>query len=281
MTSLMDRLTEARRWVPLPILLTIGRRRAQRMWQDPQLRAAAEASMRWLLQHTDRLDEVPELTREYVEFDVLRNYRRWHPADLIEQPVEGAEWLTTQRDHSRGVILSFMHHGQYDGLGPSLCQQGVELHGVVAPEAFDPATAIQFRQHFNVVNAHADIHLVNAADGSGRLRELLDQNAVIAIASDVPGRTPVNFMGHHLLGSFGAARLAVEKDCPVVLVTSHRLPDGRPMLKVHEPLEPSDFSDPATLLNEIFKRHEPAILAWPAAYDSPLGRLGGAVVTTD
>lgn len=112
--------------------------------------------MRFLLAHTDRASEIPE----------------------------------------RGILLSFVHHAQYEGgLFPSLARAGAGVHVVVAPEAFDPAPRVQLRQHFKVAGM-----------------------------------------------------------APVVLVTSHRSADGSPSLRVHAPLEPRDFSDPADRLAEIMRR---------------------------
>jgi lauroyl/myristoyl acyltransferase len=102
----------------------------------------------------------------------------------------------------------------------------------------------------------------------------LRPGSTLAIASDVPGRTPVEFLGRPVLGSFGAARIAMLADAPVVLVTAHRDGDGGSYLRVHPPLEPRDFTDPAVLLAEILRRHGEAVLAWPEALDAPLARWG-------
>ena len=43
--------------------------------------------------------------------------------------------------------------------------------------------------------------------------DLLGQRRVVAVASDVPGRTPLRFAGRDVLGSFGAARIAADGGC--------------------------------------------------------------------
>lgn len=273
MSNLGVRAQEIRRFIPLPVLLAIGRRRAAALWNNDEFRASQETNMRYLLENTDRAEEVPELAREYAEFDVLRNYRRWRPGPLLRQPVRGIEWLTTKRDPERGVVLSFMHHGQYDGLLTSLLRAGVSAYGLVAPDAFDPNAPIQIRQHYKVCSTGQEAPLVNAADGSARIAAVLEDGGILAFASDVAGRTPVTFLGRDMLCSFGAARFAVDTNSPVVLMTSHRAADGSSYFELHEPLEPRDFADATALLTEMFRRHEPAVLAWPAAYDSPWGRL--------
>lgn len=269
-----DQAQRVRSLIPVRALPAVARRRVDVLWKDEEYRASQEAHMRFLLEYTERADEIPQIAREYAEFAVLRGYRRWRPGHLSRQPVRGIEWLTTKRDPQRGVLLNFMHHGQYDGMFPSLARAGVAIHTVVAPEAFDPASPIQIRQHFKVAGMMPSTTLVPTTVGTAGMIELLEQRAVLAIASDVAGRTPVEFMGRPMLGSFGAARVAAATNSPVVLVTSHQGADGNPYLQVHAPLEPGDFADPGDLLAEIIRRHEPAVLAWPAAYDSPYLRLG-------
>jgi lauroyl/myristoyl acyltransferase len=167
-----------------------------------------------------------------------------------------------------------MHHGQYDGLVGSLDRVGINVVGLVAPDAFDPNAPTQIRQHYKLVGMFPKTPLVSTAEGSARLIERLTKDRVIlAMATDVAGRTPITFLGREMLGSFGAARFAIEADAPVVLVTTHQNPDGSPFFRLHPPIEPRDFPDAAALLIEIMRQHEPAVLAWPAAYDSPHGRL--------
>lgn len=274
MGFLGGQLQRLRSLIPVSALPALARRRVDSLWQNEEFRSAQEAEMQFLLEYTDRAPEIPELARGYTEFALLRGYRRWHPGHLSRQPVNGAEWLTTKRDPERGILLSFLHHAQYDGLFASLARHGVALHTVVAPEAFDPASAVQLRQHFKVAGMMPSTTLVPATIGTAGMVELLEKRAILAIASDVAGRTPVQFLGRELRGSFGAARIATQTTSPVVLVTSHRGADGSPWLQVHEPLEPGDFADPADLLAEVMRRHEPAVLAWPEAFDSPYGRLG-------
>lgn len=273
MSSRSDLVQEIRRFIPLRTSLGIARRRVEALWKNDEFRAAQVDNMRFLLENTDRADEIPALAREYAVFDIERNYRRWHPRHLVRQPVRGVEWLTTKRDPKRGVVLSFMHHGHYAGLPGSLARAGIKLHSVVAPDAFDPKAPIQIRQHYKVCAMAPGCVLVNAGDGAARLAGYLEQGEILVIATDVAGRTPITFLGREMLGSFGAARFAIDTNSPVVLITSHQEADGSSYFQLHEPIEPSDFADSSALLNEILRRHEPAVLAWPEAYESPYGRL--------
>lgn len=273
MSSLGDRAQQARRFIPLPVLLRIGRRRVADWWENEEYREAQIRDMNFLLGNTERAAEVPQIARDYAEFDLLRNYRRWRPRPLMHQRIEGLEWLTTKKDPNRGIVLNFMHHGQYDGLVGSFSNAGVYVRGVAAPEAFTGDMPVQLRQHFKLCASFPKAPLVNAGGGTPALLKVLQDNEILTIASDVAGRTPVTFLGREMVCSFGAARLAVEANAPVAILSSHQEPDGSPFFRVHEPIEPGDFADATALLEEIFRLHEPAVLAWPAAYDSPYGRL--------
>ena len=100
---------------------------------------------------------------------------------------------------------------------------------------------------------------------------LLQSGEVVGIASDVPGHTPVRFVGRDVVGSYGAARLAAATDSPVVVMTSEPGPAG-PEIRLHEPIEPRDFGSANELLQAMLTIHEEAIVEWPEAYDLPLSR---------
>ncbi|HET6152686.1 MAG TPA: hypothetical protein VFE15_07000 [Marmoricola sp.] len=278
MGFISDQIQGVRRFIPARSLPDLARKRIDKLYEIEEFRLSQQEEMRFTLEHTERAAEIPEIARRYSEFALLRGYRRWHPKLLCHQPVSGVEWLTTKRDPARGVVISFLHHAQYDGIFPSLAEHGTRTHAVVAPEAFDPATDVQLRQHFKVASSHPKSSLVSTAIGSSGLAEMLQQGEMLAIASDVAGRTPVTFLGREIHVASGAPRLAMQTNSPVVLVTSHQTADGGPSVHVHEPIEPGDFTDPADLLAEIMHQHEPAIVAWPEAFDSPYGRLVGAAV---
>ena len=115
--------------------------------------------------------------------------------------------------------------------------------------------------------------MIPTSVGSAGLAEVLTQKKILAIASDVAGGTAVPFLGRELRCASGAPRFAMQTSSPVVIATSHQQADGSPRIRIHEPIEPGDFAEPADLLAEIMRRHEPAALAWPEAFDSPYGRL--------
>jgi len=272
--------------VPAAALPVLVRRRVDRLWADPVYRAEQEAEMRFLLEHTSRAGEVADLARGYCEHAMLRSYLRWHPRAITRQPVSGVAWLTSGRDTTRPVVLSFLHHARYDGLFASLARHGADLDILTLPDALEPDAPAQIRQHVRVVRRGG--RMVPTTGGTAAIVGAMRPGSVWAIASDVPGRTPVEFLGRKVLGSFGAARIAFLTDSPVVLVTSHRADPGldpglsaASRLQVHAPLEPRDFAGPAELLAEILRRHGEAVLAWPEALDNPRARWGVPMAGND
>ena len=115
---------------------------------------------------------------------------------------------------------------------------------------------------------------VSAEVGTQGIIDLLNQGAIVAVASDVPGRTPLRFVGREVLGSFGAARIAADAGSPVVVMT-YELDERGPFVRLHEPLEPKDFEDPQALLaGDARASREGASCSGPSTTDLPLSRWG-------
>ena len=131
------------------------------------------------------------------------------------------------RDLGRGVVLNFVHHGYYDGAFPSIARLGRPARTWWSTPTCSsdgrPALAAAARQgrlaerRHRGQRRHRHRRACSTCCGAGE---------VVAIASDVPGRTPLRFVGRDVLGSFGAARLATDADAPVVVMTSEEDADG-------------------------------------------------------
>ncbi|MDT0202565.1 hypothetical protein [Nocardioides sp. AE5] len=262
-----DQLQQVRRLVPASRLPGMVADKVDKLWADPAYRELNEAPMRFLLARTDRAGEVPELARKYAEHAMMRRWMRWKPHLITRQEIRGTEHI----DRSRPVILNFMHHHQFDGLFGSLKRVGVECHVLVLDAAMQPDAPIDIRQHVNVVRRGGP--LVSTAGGSQAVIDAMAPGVVMAMASDVPGQTEVEFLGQRVRGSFGAARIAALTDSQVVVATAERGGDA-PYVQLHAPLEPGDFADPKDLLDAMLRLHEPAILAWPEALEDPGSRFG-------
>jgi lauroyl/myristoyl acyltransferase len=258
--------------VPKSLVPALVAARYRLAWSRRGVREDAVAQMRFLLEHTRPEADLDEIARGYVRYQARRGELRWHPELITGLRVDGIGFLLGARSAGRGVLLNFVHHGYYDGGFPSIARLGVPSHMVVYPYMLEPDAPLWLQQHVKVGTANGGT-AVSAAIGTAGMLEILRRGDVLAIASDVPGRTPMKFVGREVLGSFGAARLAAEAGSPVVVMTSEEDEQG-PIIRLHEPLEPADFDTPQALLERMLAIHEDVILRWPEATDLPLSRWG-------
>lgn len=258
--------------VPTALLPALVAARTRSEWQRESVREDARAQMRFLLEHSRPDADIDAVARAYVRYQARRGELRWHPELITSLRVQGMHRLREARSLGRGVILNFMHHGYYDGAFASIARLGVPGHLVAYPYMLEPDAPAWLRQHVKVATTHGGTP-VSAAVGTEGLTDLLQRGEVVAIATDVPGRTPLRFAGRDVLGSFGAARLAISSDSPVVVITSEE-DDAGPFIQVHAPLLPADFADPQALIERMLAIHEAVVLRWPEATDLPLSRWG-------
>lgn len=262
----------ARRRTPESALPFVVGARSRLAWAVPAVRREARRQMTFLLGTTSPPAEVDRVARRYVREMARRSEVRWHPRVATAVRVEGIEHARVALEPGRGAILSFMHHGLYDRVFTTLSRQGLSLAMVVYPYMLHDDAPGWIRQHVRV-NTLGGGRAVSTEVGAAGLAALLREGHMLAIASDVPGRTPVTFAGRDVLGSFGAARLAVETGAPVVVMTSDRDDRGE-HVRLHRPLEPATFASAHALLERILLAHERAVLSWPEASDLPLSRWG-------
>ena len=258
--------------VPNALVPALAAARSRLAWSRSAVRADAVAQMRFLLEHTRPEADVEAVARAYVRYQARRGELRWHPELLTSLRVDGMGYLLGARSSGRGVLLNFIHHGYYDGAFPSIARLGAPAHMVVYPYMLEPDAPLWLQQHVRIGTANGGTAVSNAVGADGLL-DLLRRGQVLAIASDVPGRTPLKFVGREVLGSFGAARLAAEAGSPVVVMTSEEDEQG-PIIRLHEPLDPADFDTPQSLLAAMLAIHEDVVLRWPEATDLPLSRWG-------
>lgn len=260
-------LLRAARRMPDGLVAPTVKFRLKRQLAQPEMLAVAMRQMAFLLERTRPEADLEDVARRYLERMVWRAELRWHPEMIVNQPVSGLSNLTQITDRGNGVIVNFMHHGQFDGVFGSLVNAGApELHLACHPAMFREDCPDFLRQHLAVVRRGGQ-----PFDVSGKftwMAEGLRGGMRLGIASDVPGGTPVTFCGRQVLGSSGAAQLAFLTGAPIILVTSH----PGPRITVHPPLHPGDFATPEALLHEVIRGHEQAVLEWPEAADWPRTR---------
>lgn len=253
---------------PVVVPAVAGLRARRAAASQPEL-AMAKLHMRFLLERTRPDADLDAAAKQYLAWMAWRDEARWHPRLITRQPVAGLTHLTEVRT---GAILSFMHHGQYDGVFASLARLGVRLQVVANPRHLDASAPAWLRQQIKLV-ARGGNAVIPVTAGSLEMRDRLKSGAIIAIASDVAGRTPVSFAGRRVIGSAGAARIAWATGRPIVVMTSHPGDGTRTRLQLHEPLHPADFSSAEDLLAASLLTHEGAVLAWPEAHDQPSRRF--------
>lgn len=265
-------LERVRLAVPDAAVPLLVKARAKRKLRKPEVLAQAREEMTWLLDAVRTPEEIEAVSRRYVEQDTWRSELRWHYKMIDFQPVEGADNLARARKLGRGVIISFLHHGQYEGAMASVAHAEAPIHIAISPEMIGPEAPAFLRQHVRAGLVGGNTG-VNVGAGANILVEQLAAGRALAIATDVPGKAPVRFLGKDRRGSSGAARLAIGVNAPIVVMTAHH-ENGTIGLKLGEAIEPRDFADHDALLGHLMAAQEDAVLAWPEGYHHPTMRWG-------
>jgi lauroyl/myristoyl acyltransferase len=274
--SLLDAL---RRRIPRALLPVVVGVRYLLAWARPAVRADARAQMSFLLEKSRPDADLDAAARAYVRRQVWRGELRWHPELITHMRIEGLAHLVAAKEAGRGVVLNFMHHGTYEGAFGSIGNNGIQLQMVVYPYMVRADAPSWLKQHMSVACTGGGV-AVSAEIGTQGILDLLGQGLVVAVASDVPGRTPLRFVGRDVLGSYGAARLASDAGAPVIVMTTET-DDRGSFVRLHEPLDPKEFHSPRELLEEMLARHEQVLVRWPEATDLPLSRWGTVEATDD
>lgn len=234
--------------------------------------AGAVEEMRLVVGDGPPQEEVELLAARYLRRMAWRGETRWHPSWINQQEVVGMEHLEQALALGRGCILSFVHHADWEGTFPSIARHGLEVHALGSSAMFQPRQALWLRAQKRMVESFPGAFVVDVGGGSPVVRDLLGRGHVVGIALDVPGHTPLHYLGHDLMLSSGGTRIAAAGDVPVIVETS--TPDTSKTFEaarvtLSPPLLPHDFASSDALLAEIARLHEEAILAWPEAMDRP------------
>ena len=257
-----------RRSLPDPLVPLVVRLRTLLAMRSGFKVASSRRQMEILLDTLPGYD-LDELTRRHVWFTQRRAEYRFHPDLVSDQELVGLDNLQRARAGGRGVLLSFMHYGHYDGCFLTLKKAGVETDAMVIRFLYDGIGTDWQRQHARLLRMGTTMHSVEG--GSQVVRDLLADGRVVALASDVTSRTKVHFMGKDRLASFGAPRIAHEMGAPVVVMT-FEWTGTKPRITLHEPLEPGDFPDAWALYHRMLEIHEDAVRGWPWSYELPQDR---------
>ena len=266
-------LNSARAHLPHRLLPLVVALRFRLAWSRESVRADARRQMAHLLSAKRPDADLEAAARAYVRRMIWRGELRWHPEILTRRPLDGIEHLLRAQEDGRGVMVVYTHHGNFDGAPGAISRHGVKLWMTTFPRTLADDAPSWLKQHV-VASCWGGSEAVSTAIGTQGIVDLLQQGEVVTLACDVAGRTPVHVLGRDLTGSFGAARVPFLADSPVVLMTTEKDARGHEFVRLHEPLEPSDFDSPQELLEVILARHEEVLLTWPELHDVPLSRWG-------
>lgn len=98
--------------------------RLRRALSDPHELEVARDQMTFLLEHGDPSADIEAAAPRYVERMTWRAELRYHPELITHQPVTGIEHVLATSGPTGGLIINFMHHGQFDGAFGSLSAPG-------------------------------------------------------------------------------------------------------------------------------------------------------------
>lgn len=258
--------------VPDALVPAVVAARIRRKARKPEAVARARAEMEFLIGAAAPQD-LDRAARAYLERDVWRSELRYHPKQICYQHVENIASLVKARATDRGVVVSFLHHGHYEGATAALAHHDRPITVVVSPDMLAADAPTFLRQHV-VAGTVSGSRSFNAAAGAKAMVTLLADGDVLAIATDVPGSSELDFLGRTRLGSSGAARMAAAANSLVITMHAHCEPDGRLWLSLSDPIEPRDFATPDDLLRDLVSSQEDAVLAWPEGYHQPSLRWG-------
>lgn len=250
---------------PLARLLLAGRTR--RALASEYQRAVALEQMGHLLGDVRDRAGIEAAVDGYITFSRYEAELRWHPTRSTAQRIEGLEHLLAAHAEGRGVILHFAHHGFFSGMFAAVAKaSGLPVGVLVRDKALGWDVGPQLRQHMRVVRRGGE--LLYAGEGKEGIARRLAAGQVVAMAADAPGTSVVNFAGHEVTCSSGAAWAARDSGAPIVTVDTFRDEHG-PVIRLGRPLRPEDHADARDLLQKVVARHEEAILAWPEATYAP------------
>jgi lauroyl/myristoyl acyltransferase len=266
--------TTVRRATPTAAVPGLVRRRTAKALEDPAAMADARRQMEFLLGLSAPDSDLDAIAERYVHLMKWRGEARWHPELLTHHEVDGLEHWHEARGDGRGVLVSFSHHGFYDGVFGSLSRVGIPCRSVVTPTMFDGTAPAWMAQQFRVANI--GVPAVNADIGVPGFVELLEQGDVLGVATDVPAGSRMTFLGREVRGAFGTAYVAKKFGYPVVQVSASPAPDNGPhptqRLTLSPVIDPDDHADARSILAVIVAGLETAVAAWPEGYDQPLKR---------
>ena len=206
-----------------------------------------------------------------IRYWAWRSESRRHIHHQTDLAVEGVEHLVRLKEQGRAVILSFIHHGPWEGGLASIARHGGQADIIVSSGMVQPDGP----RHMHDVRrkgTSTGTTVFDVAEGARGIFSRLDQKKVVGISFDVRGDTETTFLGRRVRIATSNVAIATRTNTPIVVFAMERRPGG-PVATVSAPFEPGDYATPADLHAAIKERHEAAADAWPEAYEQPTFRM--------
>lgn len=263
----------ARRAYPVRVGTWLARARAERAWRtDARARTDALAAMELLVGRTSRAGDLEQLARAHLYETFLHEELAWRLDVVMTLPVTGLEHLRPHVTAGTGVLLSVLHQGHFGAHAACVARHGFPVSVLVASTLYGEQprnfAGLYRRQLFATFSSSPDVTLVDATGSYAEVRTLLEAGRTVLLACDMKGSTAVRFLGRTVGVPSGTARLSMETGAPIVPLSVAS--DGRlERLHLQEALQPAEHRDAAALLQAVFDRHAPAVLAWPQGYERP------------
>jgi lauroyl/myristoyl acyltransferase len=207
----------------------------------------------------------------------------WRPWLLRGMPVVGAEHLAGI-EAGRGILFTTPHFGPLVGTAQLPALVGGPVHAAVG----DHLVAAELPRGYNGYQTEQLRRLLRdcgfapvRALGSARtFTRVLENGGRVLLNLDVPGKTPVRFLGKPVELMSGTGKLAMSTDSVVVPVVP--LPHGRRWrLHLGAPLDPREFDTWDELLQTAVTAVEELVLQAPEYLETPLRDGGWAEATRD
>jgi lauroyl/myristoyl acyltransferase len=246
----------------------IGRHHAGR-------RAKAVDQIRFVVGDGASETEVKKLANAYIKRMAWRAESRWHPRLTNRQEISGLENLQAALIEGRGCIISFFHHGDWEGMFGSIARWGIPVRVISSSDVMESPLP-WLRQAHRLITSVPGVELVDSRRGSSGVRESLAMGCAVAVALDPPGHTCIKIFGREVLASSGGSRIAMEGDIPVVRLTFKPVRGQRAAvgaITLEPPLWPRDFPSLDALMETMVTHQEQSVLNWPEAADQPKSRM--------
>ena len=192
-----------------------------------------------VLAGTEREGDIASLTAPYYFELGMRWFLHYRSPTVEGATVEGLHHIERARSEGTGVILSFLHMGNYAMLFRALRNAGIDATVPAADDGFAPQLVgalglerVQGQEHLR------GMHVIPATGSYPELVAIVSAGGAVTIAFDVPGSTRTEMLGRTLGLKSGTARLAVDTGAPVLPLDVRRR-GAHLVLRVMAPIRPA------------------------------------------